>query len=89
MEIITAISVGIISFIGAFIGSKLASKGIKWDVRYDEAQKKFTIEKTQMKPGKVYFIPDATEEELEENNKESKLKKFLGGIKKSFNEEDI
>ena len=82
MEIITAISLIIVCGTMSFLGEKMALRNVKFKVQQDISQPNtFKIVPDAWKRGKVEFLPDATQEELEEMQKEPAWRKFLNSFK--------
>lgn len=70
--IIAGISIGI----GSFVGANLAISRKRFRIRMDDARDEIVLEPKE-KAGKAEFLKDATQEELEEMNRSSALRKFL------------
>lgn len=83
MEILTIISLIFVCGLSSFFGAKLAFRNVKWTIREDKTYPNtFKVEPDRKKQGKVEFLPDATQEELEEMQMEPKWRKFLNSFKK-------
>ncbi len=83
MELITTISLIVICGLSSFLGAKLAFRNVKFKIQQDLSQPNtFKIVPELRKGGKVEFIPDATQDELEEMQKEPAWRKFLNSFKK-------
>lgn len=87
--IITGIFFGVFAFFGAYFGANLALSRWKFKLKYDKEKNEIVIE-TEKKPLKIIpkitehaeFLGEATQEELDEMNKPSKLKKFMSRFSK-------
>lgn len=75
--ILIAIVCGVCSFVGAYVSVRTRRLIIK----VDENKKEITIKPAQI--SKSEFVEDATQEELDEMSRPSKLRKFLNKFVKS------
>lgn len=80
-EILLIILIVIASAIGAYIGTRQFISRVSWKIKLNEATE--VIEITPLQPKKkAEFIPDLTQQELDELDKEPALKRFFNKFKK-------
>ena len=81
LVILTILGTGVAAYLGA---NRAISKSI-FTIKLNERQNEINLEPVNP-TGKVEFLSDATEKELEEMNQEPKLKRFLKGFIKPAKE---
>lgn len=85
MEILFVLAIFAASFFGAILGNYVWHRR-KWRVHFDEESNKLELE-VDKPGGKIEYVADATQDELDEMNQPSWLKQVVNKVVRKNNAE--